>query len=60
MQKKDDKVGNKTGYKKKGKRKKKRARKKYRNRFAKEKRNLAYAHARKTKKPLNCIQLVEI
>ena len=52
MQKRDDKVGNKTGYKKKGKRKKKIARKKYRNRFAKEKRNLAYAHARKTKSRL--------
>ena len=52
MQKRDDKVGNKTGYKKKGKRKKKIARKKYRNRFAKEKRNLAYAHAQKTKSRL--------
>ena len=46
--------------KRKEKKKKKIARKKYRNRFAKEKRNLASAHARKTKKPLNCIQLVEI
>ena len=36
------------------------SKKKYRNRFAKEKINVAYAHVRKTKKPLNLIQLVEI
>ena len=46
--------------KRKAKGKRRERGKKHPNRFAKEKRNLAYAHARKTKKPINYIQLVQI
>lgn len=54
------KVGNKPAYKVKGKGKKKRARKKESNLIPQTKRpNLAYAHARKTKKLYNYIQLAE-
>ena len=59
MQKKDDKVGNKTAYKKKGKGKKKWATKKFKIDSQKKVQILAYAHARKTKKLQNYIQLAE-